>query len=283
MPTPQGNRPASRFRPILAVLIVAGVAAGAATFANAASSVLDGRFVFWRTSKLTTPISGRIASLPKRIGDQVKEGEIVATIDARQLKADLAIAQQALISAKAELANAEAVLNQQIAEHKRFARLKNSPAYSGARFEDTKNGVAVAQSNVEARRAVIKQREAEVARREIDVQFTNVKAPFDGIIAEHLLTVGSLVSQENPDVLLLIDNKTPEIEASVPVAQVSSLAVGSEVEFSFDKSKRQRAKVRAVLPAKNPSAKDRLVRLIIVDPTGSYPDTAAVKIYLPGS
>ena len=282
MPMPQGKPLTTRTKSTLAVLVVAATSLAAASFANAAS-VLDGKFVFWRTSKLTTPITGRIATLPKRVGDQVKKGEVLATIDARQLKADLKIAQQALRTAKARLANEEASLKRAVTEHDRFAGLKDSPAYSGARFEDTKNDVAVAKTAVEAARARIEQRQAEVERRAIDVQLTEIKAPFDGIIAEQLLTVGSLVSREDPNVLLLIDNRTPEIEVAVPAKEIASLAIGSEVEFSVGDGKRQRAKVRAVLPARKADAKQRLVRLVIVDPKGNYPDTAAVKIYVPGS
>ena len=282
MPTPQGKPLNTHFRSTLAVLIVAATSLAAASYANAAS-VLEGKFVFWRTSKLTTPISGRIATLPKRIGDQVKKGEVVATIDARQLKADLKIAEQALKTAKAVLAHEEANLKKAMTEHKRFASLKNSPAFSGARFEDTQNEVAVAKSSIEAARARIEQRRAEVERRAIDVQLTEIKAPFDGIVAEHLLTIGSRVSEEDPHIVLLIDNSTPEIEVSVPAKQVASLAIGNEVEFSFGGGKRQRAKVRAVLPAKKAGAKERLVRLVIAEPKGNYPDSAVVKIYVPGS
>ena len=52
-----------------------------------------GSLVFSRTSKVTTPVTGRIKSLPVRVGDHVKQGEVVAQIDTVQLKADLSVAQ----------------------------------------------------------------------------------------------------------------------------------------------------------------------------------------------
>ena len=282
MTTFNDNLLLSRLKRTLTTLVVIAACLSTTTYAHAAS-VYNGKFVFWRTSKLSTPISGRIAALHKRVGDQVKEGEVLATIDARQLKADLAVAQQAVKTAEAELANEEARLKRATMQHNRFANLKNSPAFSGARFEDTKNDVAVARTAVAAARARIEQSKAEAERQAVNVQLTEIKAPFDGIIARQLLTVGSLVSPENPDVLLLVDNRTPEIEVSIPIKQIASLAIGSEVEFSVDSGKRQRAKVRAILLAGKAQAKERRVRLIIVEPQGNYADTATVKIHVPGS
>ena len=46
-----------------------------------------GHLVFSRTSKIATPVVGRIASLPVRVGDHVKKGEVVAEIDNQQLLA----------------------------------------------------------------------------------------------------------------------------------------------------------------------------------------------------
>ncbi len=262
---------------LLAALFL-GVGAHAAD-----QSTLDGRIVFWRTSKIATPVIGRIESLEKRVGDRVSRGEVLARIDTRQLEADLAIADNALNSARAELANAEARLELEMAEFTRAERLKTSPAFSLSRFEDSSNRVAIARTAVETARAQIGVRQAEVERRKLDVSLAAIEAPFDGVIVRELLTVGGLVSTEDPHILVMVDDTAPEIEAEAPLEQLPIFRIGSEVEFSVAGGPRERARVRAILPAEAPGAKTRIVRLEPVDPGSGYSDVEPVTIHLPSS
>jgi RND family efflux transporter MFP subunit len=226
---------------------------------------------------------GVIASLPVRVGDQVKQGDILAEIDTQQLKADLAIAQSALQLARNSLVSAQAKLQLEQTDYERQAKLKSSPAFSGARYDDSSNRVAVAKADVETARAAIVTREAEVAKRELDVRLATIKAPFDGIVVRHILTVGGLVSIENPHILVVVDNTAPEIEVEVPLEQVSFLKVGREVEFSIGSGSREQAKVRAILPSETASADTRRVRLELSNTTARYSDSDPVTVYLPTS
>lgn len=272
-----------KLRVLVSVVALAAVALAFTVQAHAADSSVNGNLIFWRTSKIATPVMGVIATLPARVGDVVKEGDVLAEIDTRQLKADLAIAERALEFAKRDLASEEARLALEQTEFTRQSRLKESPAFSGARFEDANNRVAVATANVSAARSMIATREAEVEKRALDVQLATIKAPFDGVVVRHLLTVGGLVSIETPHILMMVDNSTPEIEAEVPVGQLSLLPVGREVEVSIGGGNREQAKVRAVLPSDVPGASTRRVRFDLMNPTARYADSEPVTVYLPTS
>ena len=50
---------------------------------------IQGKLVFWRTSQIASPVTGRVQGLPKRVGDGVQKGEVIAIIDTQQLEADL--------------------------------------------------------------------------------------------------------------------------------------------------------------------------------------------------
>lgn len=267
----------------LALLIALATVALCPALAHAADSSASGRLVFWRTSRIATPVMGVIASLPVRVGEQVKQGDILAEIDTQQLKADLAIAERALDLARLDLVSEEAKLALELTEYDRVAKLKGSPAFSGARYEDASNRVAVAKAVVEAARSRIATRQAEVAKRELDVRLATIKAPFDGIVVRHLLTVGGLVSIEDPHILVIVDNTSPEIEVEVPVEQVALLPVGREVEFSIGGGSREQARVRAVLPSDAPGANTRHVRLDLTSAAGRYSDVEPVTVYLPTS
>ncbi len=251
--------------------------------AHAADSSVGGRLIFWRTSKISTPVMGVIASIPARVGDQVKQGDVLAEIDTRQLKADLAIAEGALEFAKRDLASAEARLVLEQTEYERQANLKDSPAFSGARFQDSSNRTSIARADLERARSTIGTRQAEVAKRELDVRLATIPAPFDGIVVRHLLTVGGLVSIETPHILLMVDNTAPEIETEVPVGQLSGLAVGRELEVSIGGGKREPARIRAVLPSEEPGSATRRVRLELKSTGTRYSDSDPVTVYLPTS
>ena len=242
---------------------------------------LSGKLLFWRTSRIATPVMGRIASLPVRVGDRVKKGEVLAEIDTQQLKADLVIAEKALAFARSDLASAEAKVTVELSEYERAAKLKGSPAFSGARFVDSGNKVAVAKASVEAARAMIATREAEVARRQLDVRLATIDAPFDGVVVRHLLTVGGLVSIEDPHILVMVDDTAPEIEVEVPVEQVSRLSVGREIDFSIGAGSREQARVRSVMPSEVPNARTRFVRLDPTNTSARYSDSEPVTVYVP--
>jgi RND family efflux transporter MFP subunit len=272
-------------RPVFVALVllsaIAGVPGATQTAADAAE--LDGALVFWQTSKITTPVMGRIESLPHRVGATVKKGDIVATIDTRQFEADLAIAKQGLARAHAELAKAETHLKSEQSAYDRLAKLKGSSSISRGRLEDAENKLDEAKASVDVARAEIAESKASVDRRELDIKLATVTAPFDGIIVQQLMTVGGLVSTEDPQILVLVDNTMPEIEAKVPVEQVRALNVGTELTVSIGDNVRKTARVRAIMPADTSGATSRMVRLELLNLEGAYSDVHPVKIYLPES
>lgn len=281
--TPKSRAAQLRWLAFFLVFAFAGLGPALQAHGADSSAALSGRLIFWRSSSISTPVMGVIASLPVRVGDQVKKGDVLAEIDTQQLKADLAIAQSALAFARSDLTSVEAKLTLEQTEYDRAAGLKSSPAFSGARYQDSSNKVAVAKADVEAARAMIVTRQAEVAKRELDVRLATITAPFDGIVVRHLLTVGGLVSIETPNILVMVDNRSPEIELEVPLDQVSILPVGREVEFSIGGGGREQARVRAVLPSDVSNAKTRFLRLDPTNTTTHYSDSEPVTVFLPSS
>jgi len=244
-----------------------------------------GSLVFWRTSQIATPVMGRIASLPVRVGDHVKKGDVVAEIDTEQLIANLAVAQSGVLNARSQLAVAEAQLVLETTTRDRLAKLKQSPAFREAGLEDANNRVSVVSAAVEAAKSLIISKEAETARQEVNVNLATIKAPFDGVVVRHLLTVGGLVSEYDPSILVMVDDSAPEIEIEVPIEYLSSVSVGMEMTYSLNSGRRQQAKVRAVLPSVTPNAKTRIVRL---DPENlearsTFSEVQLVTVYVPKS
>lgn len=244
-----------------------------------------GSLVFPRTSKVTTPVTGRIASLPVRVGDHVKKGEVVAQIDTEQLKADLSVAQSEVLNANAQLVVAGAQLGSETTVRDRVAKLKGTPGFRAADLDDANNRVLVAAAAVEAAKSRIEVTEAEVAREQVNVNLATVTAPFDGVVVSHLLTVGGLATEYDPSILVMVDDRSAEIAIEVPIEYLASISVGMEMTYSLDSGPRQQAKVRAVLPSTTANAKTRIVRLdpenLEAQPT--LPEVQVVTVYVPKS
>ena len=244
-----------------------------------------GNIVFWRTGKIATPVTGRIASLPMRVGDHVNQGDVIAQIDTVQLRANLAVAQSNLLNAQAALGVAEAQLALKTTVRDRIAKLKGSPAFREANLEDANDDVAVASAAVQQAKAVIEVQKAEVAREQVNVELATVKAPFEGVIVSYMLTVGALVTDYDPSILLLVDYNSPEIEIEVPIEYLPNISVGMPMTYSLHSGQRQQAKVRIVLPRTTPDAKTRTVRLEPEkqDNTINFSDIPAVTVFVPKS
>lgn len=277
--------PSRHFSPnifLAAVALIIGHAASVQP-AQAQSDPITGSVVFWRSSKIATSVVGRIASIPARVGERVKKGDVVAEIDTEQLRASLAVAQSELSSAKAQLGVAEAQLVQQQSVRDRTAKLKQSNAFLPARLEDADNQVSVAAAAIQASKALISVRQADVERKEVDVRLATIKAPFDGIIVRHLLTEGGIATELQPHILIIVDDVSPEIEIEVPVETAARVSEGAEMSYAIEGGQKQKAKVRAILPAATPEAKSRRIVLVPTDVTDKkvYSDARPVTVYLP--
>ncbi|MFN0217686.1 MAG: efflux RND transporter periplasmic adaptor subunit [Hyphomicrobium sp.] len=270
---------------VIATPLAAAPPVQAGSVFSGSSGSMQGRLIFWRISRIATPVTGRIAALPVRVGDHVKKGEVLAQIDTQQLNADLAIAESSLATARAAVATAEATVTLEQTTYERSAKLKSSPAFSGARLDDALNTVAVAKAGLETARALVSQRQSEVEKRQVDVRLATIQAEFDGVVVRHLLTVGGLVSISagDPHILVMVDDSSPEIEVEASVAQAARFTRGSEVDVTIGDGKREKARVRAVLPSETPNAATRFVRLELVDQRQLADDTAPVTVYLPSS
>ncbi|MEM6820444.1 MAG: efflux RND transporter periplasmic adaptor subunit [Verrucomicrobiota bacterium] len=125
-------------------------------------------------------VSGYLESVHFEEGEYVKEGTLLFTIDQRPFKAEVN-------KAKASLAQAEASLSLAIANLERAQMLILENAISRQDFDLRQSEAEQAAANVQAA-------EAELETRELDLGFTKVKAPINGIAGERLATKGNLIS-----------------------------------------------------------------------------------------
>jgi membrane fusion protein (multidrug efflux system) len=142
-------------------------------------------------------------------GGPVKQGQPMFQIDPEPVRARLA-------SARADVAVAKARLDEARRQHDRVVPLFEKNAVSQSRRDEVVSGFEVAQASLAAAQSA--QRMAE-----LDLEYTDVRAPISGLTSREVMSEGSLVSTEQSSSLLtkIVQIDPLYIEFSVPEAEAS--------------------------------------------------------------
>jgi membrane fusion protein (multidrug efflux system) len=127
-------------------------------------------------------------------GAFVKQGQLLFQIDPRPFQAAVDQAEGQLAQAKATLANAQAVQRRTELDVNRYTPLAREQAASQQDLDNAVQNDLAAQATVETAKAQIRTYEAAVETANINLDFTRLCAPIDGIAGQAQLQVGALVS-----------------------------------------------------------------------------------------
>jgi RND family efflux transporter MFP subunit len=127
-------------------------------------------------------------------GAFVKQGQLLFQIDPRPFQAALDQAQGQLAQAKATLENAQAVQGRTQLDVNRYTPLAKEEAASQQDLDNAVQNNLAAKATVATSEAAIKTDEAAVETAKINLDFTRLIAPIDGIAGQAQLQVGALVS-----------------------------------------------------------------------------------------
>lgn len=139
-------------------------------------------------------ISGFLISQEYKEGTTVKEGDILFRIDPKLFEAELERSKANLLAAQASLSAAEATAQQAALDVKRYSQLVQSGSVSEKDLTDAQQTLKAANAQVEAAKAQIGQQEAAVSKAQINLNYTIIRAPYDGIIGTANVSIGDLVS-----------------------------------------------------------------------------------------
>ena len=139
-------------------------------------------------------VTGYIMRQAYQEGAFVKKGQLLFEIDPRPFKAALDQAEGQLAQAKAMLANAQAVQGRTQLDVERYAPLAKEQAASQQDLDNAVQNNLAAKATVATAEAQIKTDEAAVETARINLDFTRLVAPIDGIAGQAQLQVGALVN-----------------------------------------------------------------------------------------
>lgn len=155
--------------------------------------VLPGQTAAWHESTIYARVNGYVAQWLVDIGDPVKQGQTLATIETPELDAELAAARSALKASQAQVSAREAETEFAKTTNERW---RDSPkgVVSEQERESKKADYNAASARLYAAQAQVASDKSRVDQYSALAEFKQVRAPFDGTITERKIDVGNLVT-----------------------------------------------------------------------------------------
>ncbi len=179
-------------------------------------------------------LGGTLDKVMVQLGDRVSEGAVLATLDRREIDAQVDAASAAVNVARAGLAAADAGLQNAEQEVERARNLFEKGAMPKQRLDAADTQHRAAQAQRDLAKANIAQAEAALRRaREVQRDAT-LRAPVAGVIVERNFDAGNLVGPGNDKpVVAVADLRTLKLEAGVSELDAGRLKVGSIVRVTL--------------------------------------------------
>ena len=199
-----------------------------------------GYVVAQRKASISSKATGRVEWLGVAEGSRVKAGDVIARIDARDVIAQSESAEASVRAAKAALTQAQAEETDAVAQLKRNQDLLAKGFVSAASVDTAKARADRAIAAVANARANIDAAEANARNSHVAVDYTVIRAPFDGVILSKSANVGDLVTpfsnaaDSKGAVVSMADMSTLEVEADVSESSIAKINVGQPAEIVLD-------------------------------------------------
>ena len=189
------------------------------------------------TINIGTQVSGTISEIYVDYNTKVKKDQILSQIDPSLFQATVAQRKAALDIAKAQV---NVVKNDIVYYKKHLDRVKklNKSQYSADKeLESAQRDYDNAIAQLALNEAQVSQAEAALQAAEIDLRYTRIVSPVDGIVVSKVVEVGQTVaaSFQTPTLFNVAEDLTKmQIETSVVEADIAKVKDGQKVEFSVD-------------------------------------------------
>src|SRR5712671_139701 len=186
-------------------------------------------------------VTGYLVRQAYQEGALVSKGQLLFEIDPRPFQAALDQAEGQLAQATAQLANAEAVQGRTQLDVERYTPLAKEQAASQQDLDNANQNNLAAKATVATDKAQIKTAEAAVETAKLNLGFTKISSPVDGIADVARAQVGDLVSS-NSGTLTTVSTLDP-IRDYFTVSEQDYL----QLKKQFSGSDKQRWKLELIL------------------------------------
>ena len=228
----------------------------------------NGNLVAWQEAIIGAEAGGqRLTEVRVNVGDRVRKGQLLATLNTATLSAEAAQARAAL--AESEAAAAEAAANAE-----RARGLQTTGALSASQINQYLTAEKTAQARVQAARATYQAQQARLAQGQ-------VLAPDDGIISARSATVGAVVGA-GTELFRLIRQGRLEWRAEVTSTELGRISAGTPALITAASGAKLEGRVRMIGPTVDPQTRAALVYVDVKSLPGPAAGSARAGMFARG-
>jgi HlyD family secretion protein len=184
-----------------------------------------------------TQVSGMIKSLHADFNSRVKAGDTVAVIDPEPFKARREQAASNLEMARSNVARSKADLAQRKRELDRVESLLPQQFVSQNDVDVALTNFQSSEAQLKVAEAQVKQAEAALNSAELELKYTVIRSPVDGIVVARNVEVGQTVASSfaTPNLFLIaLDLTKMQVDTNVSESDIGGMAEGKEAVFTVD-------------------------------------------------
>jgi multidrug efflux system membrane fusion protein len=257
---------------------------------------------------LSSQINGFVREMRVRLGDVVKQNQVLALLDARDAQSQNAAAQAAIEEAQAALAEARkarqaaaemqtaakasaALAGQTFARYQKLAESKSVAPQeldevrtrrdaSNAELASREAMVAAADDRIRQVEAKIAQAKAGAGRAEVMLSWTEIKAPSPGRIVERLADPGTAIFPGSP-LMTLESMDRPQVIADIPTEHSALLHAGATVKLRDSASGTMaEGRITEIVPVSDPATHSMQFKVDLPS-NSAMPSGRFVKVEVP--
>ncbi|MGE0032030.1 MAG: efflux RND transporter periplasmic adaptor subunit [Steroidobacteraceae bacterium] len=242
--------------------------------ASGGASVLDatGYVTARRQATVSAKITGKVRTVLIEEGQVVKEGEILATLDDSETRADVALRQAQVAAARAGLAEIQSALANAERELVRQRELEARKLTSVAALDTARTQAEALRARLASQESQVKVAEEALDVARVQLDNTIVRAPFAGVVTVKAAQPGEMISPVSAGggsirtgIGTIVDMDSLEIQVDVSEAYINRVQAGQPVEAVLNAYPDWRipAEVIAIVPTADRSKATVKVRIAL--------------------
>jgi len=215
-----------------------------------------------QTSQVASQAMGNILEIHAQEGDRVRRGQVLALIDDAQPRASMerataasSAARQDILAADSDLALAQSTL-------KRYQTLYERKSVSPQEFDEVKAKYQAALARRDMAQAGQEQARASLSQAHTGLEYTRIRAPFDGVITEKKMDTGAFASPGIP-IFTIEDVRRYRLEATLNESDLLYVRMGQHVPLTIDAlgDEEIQGTVAQIVPAVDAASRSFIVKI----------------------
>lgn len=198
-------------------------------------------------------VSGKIQRIYVSLGQAVRSGELIAEIDSRNQQNSLDKAQAQLAVYRTQLKAKQTALSVAQANYQRYSKLYQQKSGSLSDLDSAKSTLAAAQAAVDELNSQIQIAEISVRDASLDLGYTKITSPIDGVIVSIPMSEGQTVNanQSSPTIVQVADLSKMQVKMEIAEGDIAQVKKGQAVEFNTlaEPQRRYRGEIESLDPA----------------------------------